>query len=208
MSSTRIARLALLLASLSSAGCETSDATEAVLVNQYPVAADGTASSVAVYKAWWAVALFADPVAAGQESDPVRVVPGTEYAYALLAPAWDPDSSTPPKQLLPIRSASKLSVGRGDTLRIEISDTTTVGNCAAAEPLSQEAADFITERIFPGEFGAVTYDAATCTISAGAGGAGRDAGAAAASDAEAGASGGGTRPDRAGVGGQAGSPSR
>jgi hypothetical protein len=195
MSSTRIARLALLLASLSSAGCETSDATEAVLVNQYPVAADGTASTVAVYKAWWAVSLFADPVAAGQESDPVRVVPGTDYAYALLAPGWDPESGITPKQLLPIRSASKLSVRRGDTLRIEISDTTTVGNCAAAQPLSQEDADLITERIFPGEFSEVTYDAATCTISAGA------------SDAEAGASGAGARFDAAGVGGQAGSPS-
>jgi hypothetical protein len=204
MSSTRIARLALLLASLFSAGCETSDATEAVLVNQYPVAADGTAGSVAVYKAWWAVALFADAVAAGQESDPVRVVPGTDYAYALLAPGWDPDGGTTPNQLLPIRSASKLSVGRGDTLRIEISDTTTVGNCAAAQPLSQEAADFITERIFPGEFSEVTYDAATCTISGGAGG---DAGAAGASDAEAGASGGGARLDGARVAGQAGSPS-
>ena len=39
------------------------------------------------------------------------------------------------------------------------------GSCAAHQSLPQEDADFITERIFPGEFANVLYDAKTCTSS-------------------------------------------
>jgi hypothetical protein len=140
-------------------GCETSDSTSAVVINEYPAGA----TAVAVYKAWWSVALFADPVAAGQASDSVRVVPGTDYAYALLAPGWNPTTGTPPAALIPVRTAVRLSVERGDTLSIVISDGATVGNCSANSPLSAEDASFIVERIFPGEFAGVVYDPATCT---------------------------------------------
>jgi hypothetical protein len=106
----------------------------------------------------------------------VRVVKGSDYAYALLAPGWDPESGSPPSALLPVRTISKLSVDRGDTLRIVISDATVLGNCATGTPLAQADADFITQRIFPGEFVGQHYDAASCTVSAvsdsGAGGAG------------------------------------
>ena len=147
-------------------GCNTSDPTSAVLANQYPPAIDaGSADSMAVYKGWWAVTQFADPVAAGQVSDPVRVVQGNDYGYALLAPGWDPSSSTLPSTLIPLRSASKLSVARGDTLNFVVSDDATVGNCSAGKPLTQEDADFITQRIFPGEFANVNYDATLCKAS-------------------------------------------
>ncbi len=132
-------------------GCNTSDSTSAVLSNEYPPASDaGSADSMPVYKGWWSVAQFPAPVAAGQVSDPVRVVQGSDYGYALLAPGWDPASSTPPKALVPLRSAQKISVARGDTLTFVVSDDATVGNCAAGKPLAQEDADFITQRIFPG----------------------------------------------------------
>jgi hypothetical protein len=182
MNQLRIFDLLWLALPLCSA-CATSDPTTAVLINQYPVLTNaGSASgSTTVYQAWWAVALFAEPVPAGQESDPVRVVEGTDYAYALLAPGWDPTSGTPVPPLIPIRSAQKLSAARGDTLNIALSDATTVGNCAAGQPLSADDAAFITQRIFPGAFTNVVYDATTCTSSVAPSDAGGD-GAAASSD--------------------------
>ena len=73
-----------------------------MLSNRYPAASDASsADSMPVYQGWWSVAQFPDPVAAGQVSDPVRVVEGSDYGYALLAPGWDPASSTPPATLVP-----------------------------------------------------------------------------------------------------------
>ena len=159
-------------------GCNTSEPTMAVLSNQYPSASDaGSPDSMAVYKGWWAVAQFPDPVAAGQVSDPVRVVEGSDYGYALLAPGWDPESGTLPPSLVPLRSAQKIEVARGDTLTFVVADDATVGNCAAGKPLAQDDADFITQRIFPGAFVGQTYDAAHCLTSPASGG---EAGAAGA----------------------------
>lgn len=176
------ASMLVLCASLLSA-CETSDATQAVFDNQYPVTDAAAVGSVVIYKGWWSVAELRDPVAAGSESDPLRVVKGTDYAYALLAIDWDPASGTTPEMLLPVRTNAKLTADRGDTLHIGISDLTVLGNCLTGKPLSQEDADFITQRIFPGEFAGQGYDAATCTVTAatdsGAAGAGGAAGAAA-----------------------------
>jgi hypothetical protein len=157
--------LASTLACALPTACQTFDPTEAVLDNQYPSSDAGPDDSITVYKGWWSVAEFAEPVPAGTESDPVRVVNNTDFAYALLAPGWDPESGTSPAKLVPVRTTNKLSVARGDTLHIVISDTTTRGSCAAAEPLAQDDADFITQRIFVAEFSGVTYDAATCTTS-------------------------------------------
>ncbi|HYQ01533.1 MAG TPA: hypothetical protein VER96_22825 [Polyangiaceae bacterium] len=170
------ASLGLLL----SAGCNTSDPTNAVLSNEYPPANDASsADSMAVYKGWWSVALFPDPVPAGQTSDPIRVVEGTDYGYALLAPGWDATAGASPTALIPLRSAHKLRVDRGGLLTFVVSEQATVGDCRAGHAVSQDEADFITQRIFPGEFAGLVYDAATCTtspVATGEGGAGNDSG--------------------------------
>lgn len=145
-------------------GCETSDPTFAVIENRYAPPPDGgdAALQTAVYQGWWSVTLFTTPVAAGTTSDPQRAITSTDFAYALLAPGWDPASGTTPTTLVPVKSSAALHVKRGDTLHIVVSDEATTGDCAAGKPLSQEDADFITQRIFPGLFANVTYDAATC----------------------------------------------
>lgn len=147
-------------------GCDTSEATQAVLANEYPApGAAPFADSMVVYKGWWAVAQFPGPLAPGQVSDTVRVVEGTDYGYALLAPGWDASLGAPPSHLIPVRSVQELSVARGDTLNFAVSDTATVGNCAAGNPLAQADADFITQRIFQSEFRNLVYDAASCSAS-------------------------------------------
>ena len=144
--------------------CETETPTRAVVENAYPELKEGgdPATQIIVYKAWWVATLFPDPVTPGQTSDEVRSVPAEDIAYAVLAPGWDPASTTPPTTLIPLRSKMKLTVNRGEVLRITVSDATFTGSCAAKQALSQEEADFITQRIFPGDFAKVTYDAKTC----------------------------------------------
>jgi hypothetical protein len=180
MNTSRVLAAACLLFWPPMAACNTSDPSSAVLANDYPGASDaGSADSRVAYRGWWAVARFADPVAAGQVSDPVRVVQGTDYGYALLAPGWDPSGDSPPATLIALRSTQKLTVARGETLTFTVSDEATVGDCSAGKPLTQEDADFITQRIFPGEFANATYDAAHCRtspVSASGGGAAGQAG--------------------------------
>jgi hypothetical protein len=144
--------------------CDTSDPTQAVVDNAYPAPPDGgdPATQTVVYNAWWSVTLFSTPVGAGAESDQARAVTSTDFAYAVLAPGWDPSSTTAPTTLIPVKTAALLHADRGDTLHIVVSDATVVGNCAAGKPLSQADADFITQSIFPGLFSGVTYDAAKC----------------------------------------------
>ena len=139
-------------------GCEGETATSALVQNSFQVGPDsGNApSGVTVYRAWYFTTAFVDPVAPGASSDTQRTVPATDYVYAVLAPGWDPSSATPPTTLIPVRSKGKLSVGRGDTLMIDVSDATFDGNCAGGARLSQDDADFITQRIFPGQFASVT----------------------------------------------------
>lgn len=160
--------LALLIpVSLPLAGCDTSDPTSAIVDNAFPPPPDGgdPGLQTAVFKVWWFVTLFPDPVAAGSSSDVNRVVPASEYAYALLAPNWGPGSGAPPTTLLPVRLKGKVSVARGDTVHITVSEATVEGYCAGGTALSQDDADFITQRIFPGDFANVTYDAARCVAS-------------------------------------------
>jgi hypothetical protein len=144
--------------------CETADPTEAVVDNAYPAPPDGgdVSRQNVVYRAWWSVVNFTDPVPAGSEGPVERAVTSTDYAYAVLAVNWDPASGSPPTTLLPLKSAETLHVERGATLHIMVSDDTMVGNCAAGKPLSQDDADFITQRVFPGAFAGVAYDAAHC----------------------------------------------
>ena len=163
--------------------CDTEDPTTAVIDNDYPaVDPDGgdPAMQTVVYKVWWSSSIFPDPVPGGTESDTSRVVTGADYAYALLAPGWDPASTDPPAILLPVKTRDPLFVTRGGTLHIHVSGATVVGDCATAAsgPLTQDDADFITERLFPGDFAAGTYDAKTCSLTprTADGGTERDAG--------------------------------
>jgi hypothetical protein len=169
---TRRARIALFTAALWLSACETSDPTFAVIDNGYP--ATDASGSVSVDRGWWSVAAFFEPVPAGAESAPVRVVKGTDYAYALVARGWDPQAGLP-TALVPVRSRLELTVERGDTLHVHVEPGSVDGDCATGAPLSQTDADFITQRIFPGEFANVTYDAATCTTLPLAEGTGGDA---------------------------------
>jgi hypothetical protein len=165
--SCTVALALLFSALLSFAGCDTSEPTSAVVDNGFPAPPDGgdPALQTAVFKVWWFVTLFPDPVAAGSSSDVNRVVPASEYAYALLAPNWDPASGAPPTTLIPVRLKDKVSVARGDIVRITVSEETVEGNCSGGTALSQDDADFITQRIFPGDFASVTYDAVRCVAS-------------------------------------------
>jgi hypothetical protein len=159
---TRFGSLALALMAPAVLACDTADPSLAVLDNAYPVAAE-PAAQITVYKGWWSVTEFPEPVSAGASSEDERVIPASDYAYLLLAPGWDPQSTLPPVQLIAVRSKSKLSVRRGDRLQIVVSDDTVDGHCGPGVALSQEDADVITQRIFPGDFAGVTYDAASCT---------------------------------------------
>jgi hypothetical protein len=169
--------IALVLLAACASACDTPDATYAVVDDRYPAVPDGgdTSQELSVYKAWWSVALLSDPVAAGQEGQEHRVVTANDYAYVLLAPGWDPSAVAPPATLIPLRSNAPLFVARGDTLHIAVGDTTMTGNCAAGKPLDQATADFITQRIFPGDFAGVAYDATRCRATATAGDGGADA---------------------------------
>ena len=199
---TRLRHAALLLGSIAVGivpfACETGSPTYAVIDNAYPSPADdaGAGPQSVVYRGWWSVTYFATPVPAGGESDPNRVIPATDYAYVLLAPGWDPTSGSPPKTLLPMRTKSQVSVARGDTLHIVVSDEAAIGNCAAGQPLTQTEADLVTQSIFPAEFAGVTYDAATCTATPAADGGTAPADASADAASEAGPFEGGT-PDGA-----------
>jgi hypothetical protein len=148
------------------AACETEDPSKAVVDNGYPATAEGAdpAHQTVVYRAWWVATYFGEPVGGGSTSTEQRSVPASDVAYAVLAPDWDPASATPPARFVFVRSKAPLSVARGDTLHIVVDDGTFTGNCAAGQPLSQDDADFITQRIFPGEIGTATYDAKTCTM--------------------------------------------
>ena len=147
------------------AACDTEEPTMVLVENAYPVVPVGgdPATLVVVYKAWWVTTLFKDPLLPGATSDEERSVPETDFVYALLAPGWDPTSQTPPTTLIPVKSKAKVGVARGETLSISVSDGTFSGNCGATPPLSQDDADFITQRIFTGDFIGVQYDAKTCT---------------------------------------------
>ena len=165
--------------------CETATPTSAVVDNAYAAVPDGgdPAAQTVVYRAWWVATYFPDPVAGGTTSAEQRSVPATELAYALLAPGWDPASTTPPSRLIVVRSKAPLESVRGEVLHIAVSDQTFTGNCVAGQPLSQEDADFVTQRIFPGPFANVTYDAKTCTSTPVATDAGAEGGAEAGADA-------------------------
>ena len=61
-----------------------------------------------------------------------------------------------------VGGVSVITAGRGEVMHIAVSDSTFVGNCRSGQ-ITQEQADFVTSRIFPGPFAGKAYDAATCT---------------------------------------------
>jgi hypothetical protein len=159
-----LARTLALVGLLGAAACDTESSTGVVVDNAFspiPEGGDPT-TEVTVFKVWWVTSLLPDPVTPGGEGHAQRTVPNTDFAYAVLAPGWDPSSSAPPARFLAVRSTMKLSALRGETLHVRVSDDTFVGDCEAGKPLSQEDADFITQRIFPAEFEGLAYDATNC----------------------------------------------
>jgi hypothetical protein len=169
MKSLAIISISLFSASVAIASLSACDDTEATAVvdNAYPTLTDGGAdplNSITVYRAWWLVTVFTDPVAAGTSSDSHRVVNGLDSAYVVLAPGWDKASGTAPTKLIPAKTKTAIGVSSGDVLHITANDENLIGNCAAKQPLTQVDADFITQNIFPNEFAGFTYDAPTCTL--------------------------------------------
>jgi hypothetical protein len=147
-------------------GCDDAPTT-AVVENAYPAPAEaGPAEPVTVFQVWWVATLFPTPVAPGASSEIERTIPGSDFAYALLAPGWLPDAGTRPSRLIAVKSVAALSATAHELLTISLSDARFSGNCAAGSTLSEEDARLVVERIFPGDFAGLTYDPATCTTAA------------------------------------------
>jgi hypothetical protein len=167
MSSARLLLSFAVFASAAAAGCSSDAPTQIVVDNDYLRVEGGAAAApMTVFKVWWATTLLPDAVGPSGEGQTQRTVPNTDYAYAVLAPGWDPDSGAPPSRFLAAKSLLRLQAVRGETLHVRVSDDTFAGDCADGKPLSQDDADLVTQRIFPGEFAGLTYDAATCVATA------------------------------------------
>jgi hypothetical protein len=142
-------------------GCDHRPETNVVLENKY---VPSSVRPLVVYRMHWQAVTFQDPIPPGSSSEPHSTVPASaNTAYVVLAPGWDPTSSTPPTSFVVVQSRNGFEVHLDDTLHIPVDDTTFMGNCAAGSVLSQAQADFITRLVFPGDFASLTYDAATCT---------------------------------------------
>jgi len=173
--------------------------TTAVVTNGF-----AATTAVSVYKLWWLETLFPDAVAPGAASAVQRTIPGSDYAYALLAPGWSA-ADGPPRTLVPIKSAAKLTAYDHQLLRIIVAEATFTGDCVSSV-LTADDATLIRTQLFPGEFAGATYDPATCTttLTAGAGGAGGESGAGGSAGAP-GDQGNGGGPGGGDQGGAAGS---
>ena len=168
-----------ILTSVLASGCN-DDPTTVVVDNGYSTTVPAT-----VYRAWWVTTLFPHPVAAGESSETERTIPGNDLAYALLAPGWSPDDTTPPPRLIALRSKNQLAATTHELLHIAVSDDTFTGNCDTGSTLDAEDAQLVVGRIFPGAFAGLTYDPATCTSAPVAGDAGVSNDAATAGDGSA-----------------------
>ena len=150
----------VLLAGLAAlaAGCDTPH-TSVVFENRYPA----STPLPVIARAVWEAASLPAPLVPGGSSGPLESVPASaNTAYALLAPGWDPPSGSPPS-LIALRSRQGFSLHLDRTLLIPIDDERFAGDCAAASPLSQDEADFITQRVFASDFAGRGYDAQSCT---------------------------------------------
>jgi hypothetical protein len=150
-----------LCAALGAFGCNAPPTTSVVLENAYPA----SASPLVVYDAFWQAVSFQDaaPLSPGAATPPQGTVPcSANTAYVVLAPGWDPTSSTKPGSFVVLESREGFGVDLGETLDISVNDSTFVGNCAAASFLTQAQADFVTQRVFAHDFAGLRYDPATC----------------------------------------------
>jgi hypothetical protein len=154
--------LAITVACGGAAGCDQSPHTAVVLANGYPTAAT---APLVVYRAVWENVAFPTPVEPGSSTSPQpsETTSGVT-AYVVLAPGWDPELSATPASLVVLQSRVPISETFDDLLTITVDDTTFAGNCVAGSPLPQAQADFITQVVFPCDFAAYHYDAATCTL--------------------------------------------
>jgi hypothetical protein len=145
---TLLAALLLAGAGLTVGACDDTPTT-AVVVNAYPAAGS------TVTKVWWLTTLFPNAIDPGATSETERTVPGTDFAYALLAGA-------PPARPIALKSRQKLTAAAHEPMTIVVSDDTFAGDCAAGSTLDPDDARLITEQIFPGDFAGASYDPATC----------------------------------------------
>jgi hypothetical protein len=135
--------------------------TSVVIENDYAASAS---LPPLVYEAYWLNVAFQTPISPGTSSAPEDAIPTSgNTAYVLLAPGWDPTSTSAPTSLIAMQSRADFGVALGDTLQIPVNDTTFEGNCAAGSHLTQQQADFLTELVFASAFVGVHYDASTCT---------------------------------------------
>lgn len=168
--------IALVLLAFVTFGCagfpDTAPQTMVVLDNRYRAAAN---DALVVYDAHWLnVSFSGQAVPPGASSAPQDTVAASadNTAYVVLAPGWDPTSTTPPTTFVLLESRSGFAVALGDTLHIPVDDSGFVGNCAAGSHLTQTQADFLTQIVFPGDFAGLHYDASSCaTTQIGDGGA-------------------------------------
>ncbi|MGD0678669.1 MAG: hypothetical protein ABSC94_24945 [Polyangiaceae bacterium] len=155
----------LLPTALPATGCANIDTpyTYVVMDNKYPASA---AAPLVVYRAYWQAVAFATPVAPGSSSALEATVPASDnMAWVVLAPGWDPSSSSPPASFVVMQSRSGFAVHLDNILHIPVDDSEFAGNCATGSALTQSEADFITQRVFPSVFQGLQYDAATCATS-------------------------------------------
>ena len=149
-------------ACVGAAGCDQGPHTAVVLQNGYSPSAT---TPLVVYRAYWLNISFPTPIDPGASSAPQVAEPTSgDTAYAVLAPGWDPELSATPTSLVVMQSRNPIGVDLNDTLTITVDDANFVGNSASGSPLSQQQADFITQRVFACDFASFHYDAATCTL--------------------------------------------
>jgi hypothetical protein len=133
--------------------------TFVVLDNDY--AASG---ELVIYQAFWQAVPFQTPIPPGSSSGPQNTVPASaNTAWVVLAPGWDPTSTTSPTSFVVLQSKQGYGVDVSNTVDIPVSDATFAGDCAAGSFLTQSQADFVTQIVFSGIFEGFRYDAATCT---------------------------------------------
>jgi hypothetical protein len=148
------------------AGCGDTPHTCVALDNAYPAS-----SKLVVYEAFWQAVPFGEatnppsnPIPPGGSSGLQTTVAASDNtAYVILAPGWDPASSTAPTSFVVMESKSGFAVSWNGTLHIPVDDAHFDGNCAAGSHLTQKQADLVTQLVFAGTFASFHYDAVTCT---------------------------------------------
>jgi hypothetical protein len=157
-------RSAACLIALTAAGCDPGPHTAVVLANGY-LPTSAAPPLLVVYRAYWQNVSFPTPIEPGQASPPQPAESTSgDTAYVVLAPGWDPELQATPTSLVVLQSRVPIATSYNALLTITVDDTAFAGNCQGGSPLPQAQADFITQVVFPCDFAAYRYDAATCTL--------------------------------------------